>query len=134
MTPTLNVRQDGFTIAEVLVAVILMSIVLVSLGGLTYATASQAIYASDASTGQAASLEMVNRLSTLPFNDLAGAAGCETLGSTNNQYERCVTVTTSGALARIEIVTTPKQRSAHPITVNLVRTRPPTGNPLCTTC
>lgn len=134
MRQTMNPRQDGFTIIEVLVAVILMSIVLVTLGGLTYATASQAIYASDASTSQAASLGTVNRLSTLPFNDLAGAAGCEKLGSGNNQYERCVTVTTTGSLARIQVVTTPQQRNAHTTTVNLVRTRPPTGNPLCTIC
>jgi prepilin-type N-terminal cleavage/methylation domain-containing protein len=134
MTQTMNPRQDGFTIIEVLVAVVLMSIILVTLGGLTYATASQAIYASDASTSQAASLGMVNRLSTLPFNDLAGAAGCETLGSGNNKYERCVTVTMTGMLARIQVVTTPQQRNAHTTTVNLVRTRPPTGNPLCTTC
>jgi prepilin-type N-terminal cleavage/methylation domain-containing protein len=134
MTQTMNPRQDGFTIIEVLVAVVLMSIILVTLGGLTYATASQAIYASDASTSQAASLGMVNRLSTLPFNDLAGAAGCEMVGKGNNQYERCVTVTTTGSLARVQVVTTPQQRKAHPTTVNLVRTRPPTGNPLCTTC
>ena len=134
MTHAMNSKQDGFTIIEVLVAVILMSIVLVTLGGLTYATASQAIYASDASTSQAASLETVNRLSTLPFNSLAGAAGCQTLGSGNNQYERCVEVETQGAIANITIVTTPKQRKAHPTTVKLIRTRPPTGNPLCSPC
>lgn len=130
----MSTRQQGFTIVEVIVALVMMSVILITLGGLTYATASQAIFASDATTRQAASLEAVNRLSTLPWDELPNAVGCETIGSTNNQYQRCVTMTTSGSLRRIQVVTTPLQRKAPPVTVQLVRNAPPTGNPLCTIC
>jgi prepilin-type N-terminal cleavage/methylation domain-containing protein len=126
--------QDGFTIVEVIVALVMMAVILTSLGGLTYATASQAIFASDATTREAASLETMNRLATLPYADLPSAVGCETIGGKNNQYQRCVTMTTSGSLTRIRIVTTPLQRKASAVTVQLVRTEPPTGNPLCTMC
>jgi prepilin-type N-terminal cleavage/methylation domain-containing protein len=127
-------NQDGFTIVEVIVSMVMMAVVLTTLGGMTYATARQAIVTSDSTARQAASLEAVNRFATLPFDDLVGAAGCDTVGTAGNRYERCATVTTAPRVARIRIVTTPLQRDVPASTTNLVRSNPPAVNPLCTSC
>ncbi|HUF51258.1 MAG TPA: prepilin-type N-terminal cleavage/methylation domain-containing protein [Longimicrobiales bacterium] len=130
----MNGKQQGFTIAEVVISMVMLSIILVTLGGLTYVSAQRAIIATASSHRQAYSLETVNRLTTLPYANLAGAAGCDTTGSTNNEYERCVTVTPSGNSARVQVVTTPLHFNAPASTVNFVRIGASPTNPLCSGC
>jgi prepilin-type N-terminal cleavage/methylation domain-containing protein len=127
-------RNAGFTMIEVVVALILLSVILTALAGLTFTTARQAVLNTDQTQAQAASLELVNRLSALPYNNLAGAAGCDVVGTPNNQYRRCVTVTPSGNSAQVEVVTTPLQRKAAPLTVRFNRVAPGATNPLCIGC
>lgn len=119
---------------EVVVAIILLSVILTALAGLTFTTAKQAMLNTDGSKVQAASLETVNRFSALPYDALAGAAGCDTLGTSNNHLQRCVTVTATGNSSQVEIVTTPLQRSAAAITVRFNRVAPGSTNPLCIGC
>ena len=119
---------------ELVVAMILLSVILTALAGLTFSTARQAMQNTDATRVQAASLEMVNRFSALPYHSLAGAAGCDTVGTSNNRFERCVTVTTTGNSAQVQVVTTPLQRSAAAITVRFNRVAPGSTNPLCIGC
>ena len=127
-------RQSGFSLVEVVVAMILLGIILTALAGLTFRTAKQAVYNTDSTKAQAASLEMVNRFSALPFSSLAAAARCDTVGTTNNRFQRCVTVTTVGNSAQVQVVTLPLQRSAPAITVRFNRVKPGSTNPLCIGC
>jgi prepilin-type N-terminal cleavage/methylation domain-containing protein len=122
-------RREGFTIMEVIVSIVLVAIILTTLAGLTFATARQAVFASDVTTREAASLAALNRLATLPFDQLPGAVGCDTTGTQNNHYEMCVSVSTAGAATRVEVTTTPLQRAGAPTSVQLVRMRPPPENP-----
>ncbi|CAN5815831.1 hypothetical protein BH23GEM9_BH23GEM9_15270 [soil metagenome] len=125
--------REGFTIVEVLVAVILLAIILLMLGGLTFSTARHAVVNSDASTRQAISLELVNQLNALPYNQLMVGTSCDTVGPTRNRYSRCATVTAAGAGRDVVITTTPLQRQAPVSTVSFVRASPvPPQNPLCT--
>ena len=119
---------------EVVVAMVLLSILLTALAGLTFSTAKQAVRNTDGTRVQAASLELVNRFSALPYNSLAAAARCDTVGTLNNRFRRCATVTTIGNSAQVEIVTTPLQRSAAAITVRFTRVAPASTNPLCIGC
>ena len=130
----MKTRQDGFTIIEVLVAMVMLALLLTTLAGLTYYTAWQAVRATNMTTQQSISLAAVNRFSTLPFNQLATNAGCDSVGTTNNMYRRCITVTTTGGTAQVQVVTTPLQRSLPASTVQFVRTGPPGNNPLCSGC
>lgn len=124
-------QREGFTIMEVIVSIVLVAIILTTLAGLTFATAQQAVFAGDATKREAASLAMLNRLATLPYEQLAGAAGCRTVGSANDSYTLCVTVSSEGNAARVNVTTTPLQRLAKPTTVEIVRMGPPAKNPFC---
>lgn len=126
-------NQEGFSLVEVLVALVLMAIIVTSLGGLTFATARQAVWADNAMTRQAASVEAVNRFTSLPYAQLAASAGCEDVGRPNNLYRRCVTVTPVGNALRVNIETTPLQRGIPASVVTIMRNAPPPPNPLCTT-
>ena len=130
----MTARQPGFSMLEVVVAMILLSVILTALAGLTFNTAKQAMLNTDGTKVQAASLEIVNRFSALPYASLVGAAGCDTVGTSNNQFRRCTTVTTTGNSAQVEVVTTPLQRNASAITVRFNRVAPGTTNPLCIGC
>jgi Tfp pilus assembly protein PilV len=131
----MNGRSEGFSIMEVIVTIVLLAIILTTLAGLSFSAARQSVFAADVSTREAAALATMNRLATLPFDQLAGAAGCETLGTANNQYTLCVNVNVAGGAARVVITTTPLQRTAAPTSVQLVRMGPPPSNPFCSpTC
>lgn len=128
----MNTRQEGFTLVEVVIAMVLLAIILTTLGGLTFATARQAVIADNSMDRQAASLEMVNRYAAMPFAQLAPGQTCETVGTTNNLYQRCATVTQFGSKRQVVVVTTPQQRDVPPSTVTLIRNAPPAASPLCT--
>jgi prepilin-type N-terminal cleavage/methylation domain-containing protein len=127
--------QDGFTLIEVVIALVLMAIILTTLGGLSFTVARQAVIADNTAATQAASLDMVNRLAALPYTQLqlqAGTTECDSTGSVNNWYRRCATVAPSGNGMRVDVVTTPEQRGIASVTVTLIRNPPPADNPLCT--
>jgi prepilin-type N-terminal cleavage/methylation domain-containing protein len=125
-------RQDGFTLVEVVIALVLMAIILTTLGGLSFTIARQAVNADNTAATQAASLDMVNRLTALPYAQLTAGTTCDSVGSVNNWYRRCATIAPSGNGMRVDVVTTPEQRGIPPVTVTLIRNAPPAQNPLCT--
>lgn len=128
----MKTQQDGFTLVEVVIALVLMAIVLTALGGLTFATARQAVVADNMMEREAASLEMVNRYASMPYADLTVGTSCDSAGSVNNYYRRCATVSQLGGSRQIVIETTPEQRGIAPSTVTLIRNAPPGVSPLCT--
>ena len=128
-------RQEGFTIAEVVISMVMLSIILVTLAGLTYASAQRAISATTVSQRQSYAMETVNRLVALPYANLPGAAGCQTVGTTNNQFTNCVTVTVAGNSATIQVVTTPIHKTAvGASTIRFRRASNNAVNPLCSGC
>jgi Tfp pilus assembly protein PilV len=128
-------RQQGTSVVEVIVAMTLVSVIVTALGGLTFTTARQMVTNTDVTTLQAASLQAVNRFTTIPFAMLGTAAGCDTVGSVNNGFQRCVTVATRGNSAAVEVRTMALQRfRVAGSTVHLTRVAPPAANPLCLQC
>jgi prepilin-type N-terminal cleavage/methylation domain-containing protein len=125
-------NQDGFSIIEVIIAMVLLAIIMTTLGGLTFATARQAVRADNTMLREAASLEIVNRFATMPYANVAAAAGCDSVGGVNNWYRRCATVQTAAGGLRVNIVTTPLQRNIAATTVTVVRNAPASPSPLCT--
>ena len=78
----MKAQQQGFTLVEVVIALVLMAIILTTLGGLTFVTARQAVVADNTMEREAASLEMVNRYAAMPFNQLTVGTACDSAGST----------------------------------------------------
>jgi prepilin-type N-terminal cleavage/methylation domain-containing protein len=129
----MNSSRAGFTVVEVLVAVVLLAVILTMLGGLTFSTSRQSVANANAATRQSTSLELVNMLTVLPYDMLVPGMACDTVGTIRNRYQRCVTVAAAGAGREVVINTTPLQYRAAPSTVRFMRASPvPTQNPLCT--
>jgi Tfp pilus assembly protein PilV len=127
-------QRQGTSMVEVIVALGLLSVILTALAGVTVTSARQMVRNTDASTLHAASLESVNRFTTIPFATLSAAAGCDTVGTQNNRFQRCVTVRRSGNSAVVEVVTRALQRFAVPDTVRFTRVVDPAADPLCMGC
>lgn len=132
----MNGRREGFTIVEVVVAMVMLMVIGTMMAGLTFSAARQAVRNSDASTLNAASLALVNRLSALPFDRLSGAAGCDTVGTGNARFEGCVTVQTVKMGANVSVATRALQRGQNvpATTVTFMRVAPVPANPLCVGC
>jgi prepilin-type N-terminal cleavage/methylation domain-containing protein len=127
-------NREGFTLLEVIVSIVLLSIIIAGLAGMTFASAQQAVFTTNAASRQALSLELVNRFSTLPYDSLANYAvmQCDSVGPVNDSYRRCVSSTASGRQSTVEITISPLQRNTSASTVRLVRMDDvPQPNPLC---
>lgn len=127
-------NREGFGIVEVVVAMVMLAIIVTSLAGLTYASARQSIIADNAMARQAVALQTVNRFATMPYANLAGAAGCDTVGSANREFQTCVTLSAATNAMRVQIVTTPLQHNMAASTMRIIRAAPVTSNPLCMGC
>lgn len=121
---------------EVVIALVIMAIIVTMLAGLTYATARQSIVADNAMARQAVALQTINRFATLPYANIAAAATppCDTVGVTNRRFERCVSLTPGTNATIIQVVTTPLQHNVPSSTMQIVRSAPPSSNPLCMGC
>jgi prepilin-type N-terminal cleavage/methylation domain-containing protein len=119
-----SARQEGFTLVEVIVAMVLLAIVLTSLAGLSFAASATAIRNADDAAVRAHSLEVVNQYMTLPWNTVRNANTCTDAGGAGSVYRRCVTGVQSGRFATITVVVTPQQRRQRPDTVRFVRMQP----------
>jgi prepilin-type N-terminal cleavage/methylation domain-containing protein len=129
----MKTNREGFTLVEVLVSVVLLAVLLTMLGGLTFSTARQSVSTGSASARQAASLELVNQLSTLPFNMLTLGTRCDTAFTAHDNFRRCATITQNGGGRDIVVTTTPLIHNAPASVVRFTRANPvPPQNPLCT--
>lgn len=126
--------RDGFTLIEVVVAMVLLSTVLVMLAGMTFQTAQRSVDLHSTGSRQALMLQEVNRMSALDYDDVAGEVGCRTLDAGDDmQYSSCITTSVVGTNAvQVQVVMAPVRTSLiKPDTVRFVRSKPPTSNPLC---
>lgn len=125
--------RNGFSMVEVVVAMVLLAIILTALAGFTFSTAQSQIRATDSGTREAVLLEAVNRMNALPFAMLASS--CDTVGTTRNRFSRCVAISNNtGQVATVQVTVTPLQRGAPPSSALFTRH---SGNapqsPLCLT-
>jgi prepilin-type N-terminal cleavage/methylation domain-containing protein len=126
----MNGTRSGFSMVEVLVAMVLLAVILTALAGFTFTTARRAITVTDASAREALLLESVNRFNSLPFDSLR--TGCDTVGTVRNRFSRCATVTRSGnRSATVVVSVTPLQRGLPGSTARFVRPGNPQPSPLC---
>lgn len=123
----MNARQEGFTLVEVIVSMVMLAIVLTSLAGLSFAASRAAIRNTDVAARQAHSLEVVNQYMALPWNTVRNANVCTDVGPTGRRFRRCVTGVQDASnvrMATITVVITPLQRNQQPDTVRFIRMAP----------
>ena len=129
-------RKGGFSLIEVLVALTLLSIILMSLARVTFQMAATGRTAEVVAKRNAALIEEANKYNAMPYAQLA-SVGATTLTFGDFKFQRTVTATVTGARTQIKIVIvpiiagvlTPSKKDS----VFVHRSNPP-GSPLCTTC
>lgn len=126
-------RRGGFAVVEILVGIILMTIGLLGVAGMTVAAARRASTLSMQSTRNGLVLEELNRLSSLSFDSIASRVGCTTFSSSILPHTRCVSYTdvnVGSGYKRIQIIITPANSLAKAETVYINRAKGTPKNPL----
>lgn len=120
MTDALAPR--GFTLVEIMMAVVIFSLVILSLVGLSFRVAKYGTRAADQTLGMATLLAKVDRAATTVFDSLPGLTGCDTTVSGLYKVLGCTTVTAlSPRLDSIQIVVKSTLPGARPDTINMQR-------------
>ena len=129
-------RRAGFSLLEVMVAMTMLSIVLMSLAKLSTIISVRSTSA-DLVAKRTAILQLeANKFGAMPFDSLrlfSTTTVTRTLGGFG--YSRAITrVDNSSTRSTIKIVITPAANTALKDSVTFDRTKPATTTPLCTNC
>jgi prepilin-type N-terminal cleavage/methylation domain-containing protein len=126
---TLRVRSNaGFTLIEIVVSLSLLSLVLMSLAGLSFTAARRATTVSNLTPLYHVATQQVNRVSVLPYDSLALGTTCRTVTG-SFAHTRCVQVDSLQVkVKQITLIITPANTKIKPDTEVFRRTKPPTTN------
>ncbi len=129
-TSTLRVRlaarRDGFSLVEIVVAMILLSVTLLALAALMSQVAQQGRASEIRAQRNAVLMQQVNYFTALTYDALdAGLAGCETIDDGMMPYERCIDITQAGTTKEVKVKVTPKNTAYKPDSAMFERTAPP---------
>lgn len=105
----------GFSLVEVLISLVIFSVVVLGLAGLSYQVARRSTRATDQALIISVLLTHLDRATTVPYDSLYLLSACDSSMSGLSQITTCTTVTpTSPRISSVRIV---------------VRTDVPTGRP-----
>lgn len=117
-------HAEGFTLVEIMMAVVIFSIVILSLVGLLFQVAKYSTRATDQALGMATMLSEVDRATTTAFDSLSHLVGCDTTVSGGIKVSGCTKVTqTSARLDSIQIVVRTTLPNTRPDTITLLRAK-----------
>jgi len=112
----------GFTLVEIMMAVVIFSVVILSLVGLSFRVAKYSTRATDQALGMSTLLAKVDRAATTVFDSLPNLAGCDTAWSGLYRVTGCTAVTLlSPRLDSLQIIVTSSLPGARPDTINMQR-------------
>ena len=128
--------RAGFSLLEVMVAMTMLSIILMSLAKISTAISVRS-RSNDLVAKRSAILTLeANKFGAMPFDSLRAfstTSVTRTLGGF--AYTRTLTVTNTGStLSTVKIVITPTLSTTLKDSVTFDRTKPATSTPLCTNC
>jgi len=125
----------GFTLIEVIVAMILLAIAVSSLTGLTHSVSQSSIKVTGAAYRNGVLMHEVNRLIALPYDSLGVGTTSFSVSSGNYPHSRVVTIAEPAEKVKtVKVIITPSNPLYKPDTVKFTRTNPRTSKVLCTTC
>jgi prepilin-type N-terminal cleavage/methylation domain-containing protein len=129
-------QRKGFSLVEVMVAMTLLSIVLMSLAKIGVSVATRGRVNALVTKRNAALQIESNKLATMPFDSLANwSTSTTTFTRGGFTYSRRTTITRiSSSRYTIKVVVTPSTSTTRKDSVIFDRTKPPTGSPLCVGC
>lgn len=119
----ISTDRSGFSLVEGMVTLVLLSVMLMGLAPVLFhtmrvqQTESLRIYRGDVLAGE------VNRLLTLPFDDLDAQAGCGAFTVPKGlPHQKCVKVNGGGPVRHIRVVVLPDQAKVKPDSLSFTRT------------
>ena len=128
--------RKGFSLIEVMVAMTVLSIVMMSLAKISVSVATRGRL-NDLIAKRNAALQLEsNKFVTLPYDSLANwPTTTKTFSRGTFSYSRRLVITqVSFTRYTVKIVVTPTANTAKKDSVIIDRTKPPTGSPLCVGC
>jgi len=112
----------GFTLVEIMMAVVIFSMVILSLVGLSFRIAKSSTRATDQALGMAALLSRVDQASSTPFDSLPNLVGCDTTASGLYRVVGCTMITsTTPRLDSIQIIVKTTLAGSRPDTITMQR-------------
>ena len=126
-------RRRGVAVIEVMVGIVVLSIGLLGVAGMTVTATRRATGLSTQSVRDGIVLQELNKLATMPYDLLSSRAGCTTSTSGTMPYSRCVTVTDVDeglGYKRVRLIVTPSSGYARAETLYVNRARGAAINPL----
>jgi len=127
-------RRRGFSLTEVIMAMTLLSVVLLSLAKMSFVL-SQRSRANDLLAKRNAVLvQEANKFGAMPYASLANfSSGTQNFTAGDFKYTRRLTKTVTGVRTDLKIVIVPTRDATKMDSVTLYRTLP-AGSPLCVGC
>lgn len=120
---TAGIRK-GFSLVEVIVAMLLLTIAITSLASLTFSVSQSSVKVSGGAFRNAVAMHEVNRLETLLYDSLAVGSASTTVTSPPYPHTRVVTIAEPVVNVKtVRIVITPVNARFKPDTVNFTRTK-----------
>ncbi len=121
----MTVNRNGFSLVEVMIALTIMSVVLIALGGLMFQVAQQSRSSAANTYRTAAAQKAAAHIQTLPWDSIDGASGCTADSSGLMAYDRCISVITANAKTKqVTVVISPTGLlTALPETLLVVRAK-----------
>ena len=133
MNSTRRGATAGFTLIEVMVAMTVLSVVVVSLLGLTFTVARRSYSSSGVAYTTGVLNEQAGRMNALPFDSLDSRAGCVTVTTAPFKHTRCISVTATATNAKtVKVIVRPTDTKLRPDTVTFQVTDPARANPFAT--
>ena len=101
-------RSEGMSLIEVMIAITILSVVLMALGGIMYDVARHSRDSAVATYRTGAAQLAVAWINRLPFDNLSNTIGCTSDSTGTLEYNRCITVTDpTPTLKMVQIVIQP---------------------------
>ena len=128
--------RRGFSLTEVIMAMTLLSVVLLSLAKMSFVLSQRSRANGGLAKRNAVLMQEANKFSAMPFASIASySTGSVTKTVGDFAFTRTLTITPSsdGVRKDIKIVITPSVTTTPKDSVTLYRTLPP-GSPLCVGC
>ena len=118
--------RSGMSLIEVVIALTIMSIALIALGGLMFQVAQQTRDSAAATYRTAAAQRGSSWIQALPWDSLKGAAGCTADSCGSLAYNRCITVADSTVTVKLVtmVITPTGVFTARPDTLTVYRNKP----------
>jgi len=133
---TVSTERKGFSVVEVIVAMVLLAIAVSSLAALTYSVSQSAMTATANAYRNGVLMQEVNRLEMSPYDSVKTGATSVDVLTGPYQYRKSITVAepTINLVKTVQIIIVPKNTKFKPDTAAFIRTKARTSHVLCTDC